>query len=240
MSVVMPAYNEQAVIAETVSALDRALSETDFDCEILVVNDGSTDRTEAILEQLVATSATVRFVTNPGPNGYGHAVRHGLDHYSGDAVAVVMADGSDRPADVIRYFEAIREGHDCAFGTRFSGGTTVTGYPWFKLALNRIGNWLIARLVGRDYDDFTNGFKCFRRPVIDGMRPLVSGQFNLTVEMSLKAVLSGASFAVVPNDWTQRAGGQSKFKVLSLAWLYLLTIAYCLIGHRLTRLPGPR
>ncbi len=67
------------------------------------------------------------------------------------------------------------------------------------------------------------------------MQPLVCGEFNLTIEMSLKAVLGGATFAVVPNSWVQRSAGESKFKLLSLSWLYLMTIVYCLIDARLKR-----
>jgi dolichol-phosphate mannosyltransferase len=98
-----------------------------------------------------------------------------------------------------------------------------------------LGNRLIAWLVGSDYTDFTNGFKCFRREVIARIEPLVGAQFNLTIEMSIKATLSGARIAVLPNSWIERAEGVSKFNVLSLGSVYLLTIAYCLIQHRLAR-----
>jgi dolichol-phosphate mannosyltransferase len=174
-------------------------------------------------------------VTNPGPHGYGCAVRHGLRHFTGDAVVVMMADGSDSPEDAVTYFRQIRDGYDCAFGMRFGPNARVTGYPRFKRLLNRVGNRVIAWLVGSDYTDFTNGFKCFHREVIARIEPLVGARFNLTIEMSIKATLSGARVAVVPNRWIERAEGVSKFSVLSACWDYLLTIAYCLIQHRLAR-----
>jgi len=238
LSVVIPAYNEESVIAGTVRALADRLEGLDY--ELLVVNDGSSDRTEAVLLELERDLSRLRHVNNVGQHGYGHAVRCGLAHYAGDAVAIVMADGSDSPEDLVRYFFKLREGYDCAFGSRFTGQSRMAGYPRFKAVLNRLGNWLIAVLVDRRYSDFTNGFKCFRRPIIDGMQPLVSGKFNLTVEMSIKAVLGGARYAVVPNDWTGRTGGESKFRIFRMGGLYLLTIAYCLIGHRLTRQEAPR
>lgn len=235
LSVVMPAYNEAAVLAATLRPLVTALDAAAIDYEILVIDDASRDATAAVLVELEQSMPRLRHLTNPGPHGYGCAVRHGLAHYTGDAVVVAMADGSDAPGDLIAYFRAIEAGYDCAFGMRFGPDARVEGYPRFKRLLNRAGNRLIAWLVGADYTDFTNGFKCFRRPVIDRMQPLVGAQFNLTVEMSMKAVLGGAHFAVVPNSWIEREAGQSKFKLLQVGGLYLLTIAYCLIQHRLAR-----
>src|SRR4051794_29738554 len=97
LSVVIPAYNEEAVIGATLRGLIDHFDRQDFDYEILVVNDGSRDSTEAVLLTLEQSAPRLRHVTNPGPHGYGRAVRHGLDHFSGDAVVVVMGDGSDAP-----------------------------------------------------------------------------------------------------------------------------------------------
>lgn len=235
LSVVVPAYDEAGVIGETLAALREALDREGFAYEVVVVDDGSADATPALLAALAADWPQLRPVRHEGPHGYGHAVRRGLAEYRGEAVAVAMADGSDSPADLVRYYRAILDGADCAFGTRFSGGARVEGYPRFKLALNRAGNWLISALVGRHFEDWTNGFKCFRRPVVERMQPLVCGEFNLTVEMSIKAALSGARIVVAPNDWRQRDGGESKFRTLRLARLYLMTVAYCLLQHRLAR-----
>ncbi len=233
LSIVVPAYNEEAVIAATLRALIAHLDREQIDYEIIVVNDASRDGTETVLLGLEADFPRLRHIINPGPHGYGCAVRCGLLHFTGDAVVVVMADGSDRPEDVVAYFRKIQEGYDCAFGMRFGPNARVTGYPRFKRVLNRAGNRLVAWSVGSDYTDFTNGFKCFRREVIARIQPLVGAQFNLTIEMSMKAVLSGARFAVVPNSWIERSEGVSKFRVLRLSWMYLLTILYCLIQHKL-------
>ena len=94
LSVVMPAYNEASVIAETVRALAGELDRQDFPYEILVVNDASRDATEAVLVELERSFAHLRHVNNPGPHGYGCAVRHGLAHFRGDAVVVAMAVAS--------------------------------------------------------------------------------------------------------------------------------------------------
>src|SRR5438105_2885168 len=92
LSVVIPAYNEESVIGGTLRALAARLQEIDF--ELLVVDDGSSDRTKETLIDLKRTLPQLRHINNPGPHGYGYAVRYGLASYRGDAVAIVMADGS--------------------------------------------------------------------------------------------------------------------------------------------------
>jgi dolichol-phosphate mannosyltransferase len=233
LSVVIPAYNEETVIEATVRSLEATLSRACIDHEILVVNDGSGDGTESLLTRLETEIESLRHENNPGPHGYGYAVRYGLDRYRGDAVVITMADGSDAPADLVAYFNQIEAGYDCAFGSRFTGGPKVDGYPAVKRVINRLGNRLIGLMLRASYGDFTNGFKCYRRCVIDAMQPLVSGQFNLTIEMSIKAVASGASFALVPTDWCDREAGISKFKLLAQSRLYLLTLFYTLTVVRI-------
>lgn len=233
VSIVIPAYNEESVIKATIAAQAAALDRSGLPYELRVVDDGSTDATWEILQSLRGAYPSLRCVKNEGPGGYGMAVKAGLNSFQGDAVIVAMADGSDNPDDIVAYARALEEGYGCAFGQRFSGQSKVQGYPPLKRVLNRLGNWLIGVLTGSSYTDFTNGFKGYRRQVIEAMQPLVSADFNLTVEMSIKAVQSGAPFKVIENDWMDRAGGESKFNIGRLGTRYLLTIAYCLLHHYL-------
>ena len=236
VSVVIPAYNEEAVIEATVRALCSALEAAGMAHEVRVVDDQSSDSTWAILSRLSAEIPAVTPVRNEGKGGYGLAVRAGLGTFEGDAVIVSMADGSDSPSDVVAYARALAGGFDCAFGNRCSGQTQVQDYPLMKKVLNRAGNMTIAYLTGyRHYRDFTNGFKGYRRHVVEAMNPLISADFNLTVEMSVKAVLSGASVQVIPNSWRDRDGGVSKFNLGRLGPRYLATIAYCLLGDYIRR-----
>ena len=232
-SIVMPAYNEEDVIEQTLLELTTHLDSCDFDYEIVVVNDGSSDNTEAILEQMEAKFNTIRHVNNQGAHGYGYAIRKGLEVYKGDAVVIVTSDGSDAPKDITSYFHKIIEGYDCAFGSRFIAGATVSGYPKGKLIINRITNRLLSWILRSKYTDFTNGFKCYRRHVIDDMQPLVAGQFNITIELAVSATLRGWRYAVVPTDWTQRDAGDSSFYIKQLLKPYALTLIYCLTRNYL-------
>ncbi len=230
-SVVMPAYNEEAVIEATITELSAHLDGAGYRYEIVVVDDASLDRTAEVLKTLSKRLPQLRAIHNSGPNGYGFAIHKGLNAYKGDAVVIVTSDGADSPKDVAAYFDAILAGADCAFGMRFGSGSTVKGYPPVKKILNRWANWIVGRLARSDYRDFTNGFKCYRRDVVEAMQPIISGQFNITIEMSLKAVLDGWKVTVVPNDWHQREGGQSSFHIRKLIRPYAATLLYCLNRH---------
>ena len=236
LSVVIPAYNEEGCIASTVQALYSKLREEQIHHEIFVVNDNSKDNTEAILIELQKAIPTLRFVTNRPPNGFGFAVRAGLENYSGDVVAVYMADASDRPEDLVRYWRTLwKDDVDCVFGNRWGKGARVIDYPQHKLLLNRFGNFVIGAMMGIRYRDTTNAFKMYRRHVIDGIQPLLSHHFNLTVELPLKAMVRGYTYSVVPNDWINRKTGVSKLKIQEMSSRYLFILLYCLIEKTLSR-----
>lgn len=235
LSVVIPAHNEEGHIEGTVRALVGALQEAGIKHEILVVNDSSRDGTRAVLERLNREIPTVRFVDNVKPNGFGFAVRRGLADFRGSAVAIVMADGSDQPEDVVAFWRKLQQGYDCVFGTRFSRGGKVIDYPRHKLMLNRIGNAMIRTLFFSGYNDFSNAFKMYRRKVVAGIQPLLSQHFNLTVEMPLKALVRGYTYAVVPNTWVNRKEGVSKFKIREMGSRYFFIILYCLLEKWLSR-----
>ncbi|HEU4886972.1 MAG TPA: glycosyltransferase family 2 protein [Thermoanaerobaculia bacterium] len=235
LSVVIPAHNEEGSLAATIHSLVGALEGEKIPHEILVVNDHSTDGTAEVLQQLAEQYPTVRSVENERRGGFGQAVHTGIDTYTGDAFCLVMADGSDDPKDVIQYYRKLLEGYECAFGSRFMAGSKVVNYPKHKLVLNRIVNLFIRLLFGLRYNDITNAFKCYRRNVIDGIRPILSHHFNLTVELPLKAIARGFSYAVVPIRWYGRTHGVSKLRIQEMGSRYLFIILYVLLERVLSR-----
>jgi dolichol-phosphate mannosyltransferase len=235
LSVVIPAHNEAGSVAATLSGLAVALRAAGIDHELIVVDDSSSDGTGETVLAAAAEHGGIRYVRSQKPRGFGFAVRQGLEVMTGDAVAVVMADGSDAPADVIRYVRVLEDGYDCAFGSRFVRGGSVSGYPRPKLILNRIVNWGIRALFRHGYDDTTNAFKAYRREVIDTVHPLLSNHFNLTVELPLKAVIRGHSYAIVPISWTNRAAGHSKLALQEMGSRYLFIILYAFLERHLSR-----
>jgi len=235
LSLVIPAQNEEGSIEGTIQAFARALEAESIPFEIVVVDDGSSDGTVAEAHRLSREHSQVRLVENHGRHGFGMAVRAGLENFQGDAVAIAMADGSDSPSDVVRYYRALQQGYDCVFGSRFIRGGKVYDYPLHKLLLNRLANRFIGLLFGFRFNDTTNAFKCYRRQVIQGMQPLISPHFNLTVEMPLKAVVRGFSYAVVPINWTNRKTGVSKLKIKEMGSRYLFIVLYLWLEKHLAR-----
>jgi dolichol-phosphate mannosyltransferase len=235
LSVVIPAHNEQGSIASTVASIVTRLDAEGIAHEVVCVDDSSTDGTLAVIERLADQDPRIVALRSPLPNGFGFAVRAGLQAYRGDAVAIMMADGSDCPDDLIAYWRLLQAGYDCAFGSRFIAGSRVTDYPLFKRVLNRAANAGIRILFGHGYNDTTNAFKAYRREVIDNVQPLLSHHFNLTVEIPLKAIVRGHSYAIVPISWRNRKSGTSKLHVQEMGSRYAYIVLSVFLEHHLTR-----
>jgi dolichol-phosphate mannosyltransferase len=233
LSVVIPAYNEAESLPETLGSLFSTLAREQIPHELLVVNDNSKDATEDVLQSLAAEMPSLTWVKNSGPNGFGYAVRYGLERYSGDCVAVFMADMSDSPEDLVLFYQKLSEGYDCVFGSRFKKGGKVIDYPAHKLWINRLANTLVRFSFGYAYNDTTNAFKLYRRETMEGLKPFLSPHFNLTVELPLKAIVRGYSYKVVPNSWRNRTTGQSNLKIKEMGSRYLFILVYCWIEKRL-------
>src|SRR4051794_3002106 len=235
LSVVIPAHNEEGSVEQTVRAVVDRLRREEIDYEIVVVDDASTDGTAAIVRRLAAHDPGIRYLLSPYRNGFGFAVRAGLDVYTGDAVAIMMADLSDSPDDLVAYHRLIEAGYDCAFGSRFIRGGATHDYPFVKLVLNRAVNLFIRLLFGHGYNDTTNAFKAYRREVIETVQPLLSHHFNLTVELPLKAVVRGHSYAIVPITWRNRQAGVSKLRMQEMGGRYLYIVLMVFLEHHLSR-----
>jgi dolichol-phosphate mannosyltransferase len=235
LSIVIPAHNEREAIGPTVAKLAETLAAADIPFEIVVVNDHSSDGTPEVLDQLAQAYPMMRWVSNELPGGFGYAIRAGLDEFRGDAVCIVMADASDDPRDVVTYYSKLLEGYECVFGSRFTRKSRVVDYPRLKLAINRLANWFIRVLFRIRLNDTTNAFKCYRREVIEGVQPILSPHFNITVELPLKAIIRGYSYAIVPINWYNRTTGVSKLKIKEMGSRYLFIVLYAWLEKRLSR-----
>ncbi len=235
LSVVMPAQNEEGSVGATVEGVTAALERERIDYEVVVVDDASEDSTAIVVEAIAADNPRVRCHRSHYERGFGMAIRAGLDVFEGDAVAIVMADASDDPEDLVRYHRLLEEGWDCAFGSRFVPGARIYDYPRLKLAINRLANWFIRVLFRHRYNDTTNAFKAYRREVIETIQPLLSKHFNLTVEMPLKAIVRGHSYEVIPTSWTNRTSGVPKLAMKEMGSRYLFIVLYVWLENALSR-----
>ena len=256
LSVIIPARDEEGCIASTVEHLHLELDLRGVPHEIIVVDDGSRDSTWKILQEEAARlnsrpsspnsglrspnshpqntrhslpgtlNQILRPLQNPGPHGFGRAITLGLDAMTGDAAVIFMADESDDCRDVVRYWEKLNEGYDCVFGSRFMKGGGTIDYPPIKLLMNRLANAFVRFLFRHGLNDTTNAFKAYRKEVIDGIRPILSPHFNITVELPLKAIVRGYNFAVIPITWRNRRHGVAKLKIKEMGSRYLFIVLY--------------
>ena len=178
LSVVVPAHNEEQCLPRMLEGLYEKLKHAHISHEIIVVNDHSVDGTNAAVKECQKNIPTLLLHHNSYPSGFGLAVRCGLDRYKGDYVAIMMADESDSPDDLVRFYKKIKEGYDCVFGSRFIRGGRTIDYPGLKLILNRFANHFIRLVFGIKYNDVTNAFKLYRRQTIDGLRPFLAPHFR--------------------------------------------------------------
>lgn len=235
LSVVIPARDEEGCIASTIEHLHLELKLQNVPHEIVVVDDGSKDRTWEILGELRGHIVDLSPVRNQGEHGFGCAVVCGINAARGDAVVIMMADESDDCRDVVRYWKTLNEGWDCVFGSRFMAGGGVIDYPWLKLRVNRLANLFIRVLFGTSLNDTTNAFKAYRKTALDGCRPLLAPHFNLTVEIPLKAMVRGYSWTMIPITWRNRRTGEPKLKIKEMGSRYFFICAYIWLEKHFSR-----
>lgn len=235
LSLLIPVRNEETVIGKTISAIRNVLDGASIHYEIIIINDGSTDNTKSVLQDLCSQYSSVAYIDNPAPNGFGLAIRRGLEVFDGRNVIIVMGDGSDDPRDIVSYYQILEHEAECAFGSRFIPKAHVHDYPIHKLILNRIANTFIKLLFGITYNDTTNAFKGYRRDVIKSLTPLLSHHFNLTVELPLKVIVRGYTYKVIPINWYNRLTGISKLKIREMGGRYLFIILYLWLEKILAR-----
>ena len=225
LSVVIPAYNEEQNIGRCLEELRHVLRDKyHIPYEIIVVNDNSTDGTEDVIRAEMERDPAVRLLNRTPPGGFGRAVRAGVEAVGGDVVVIYMADLSDDPEDVVAYYRKIGEGYDCVYGSRFVRGAAVENYPRLKRVVNRVVNTCVRLLFWTRFNDLTNAFKAYRTDVVRDCGPYRSCHFNITLEMSLGALIRRYNIAQVPIRWYGRTWGSSKLKMREMGRRYLSTL----------------
>ncbi|MGH9496616.1 MAG: dolichyl-phosphate beta-glucosyltransferase [Candidatus Sulfotelmatobacter sp.] len=172
-SIVIPAYNEEPRLVATLNSVLAYVHAQDWDAEVIVVNDGSRDRTAEIVKTFAAKEPTLRLVENPGNRGKGFSVRNGMLHARGRVVLFTDADLSSPIEEAPKLFRALDEGADIAVGSRWLRAETQTQrQPVHRQVFGRIFNVLLHVILGLPFADTQCGFKAFKRPAVDAIFPL--------------------------------------------------------------------
>ena len=225
VSIIIPIRNEESLLKKIVEQLENKLK--DLTCEIVLINDFSTDNTFSILEKLIENKNQFKLYNNKR-KGLGGAITEGINRSTGELICIMMSDLSDDIEDFKKYYNIIKEKQiDAVFGSRFIRGSKVIDYPKKKLILNRIFNIATKLLFISDYNDFTNAFKIYKKNAILKTFPLVSESFNIFLELPLKMISRKMKYKIIPISWTNRKEGDSKFDIRELKSKYLFTLIYC-------------
>ena len=230
ISLVIPARNEEKLIVPVAQKITEALRNAGISYECIVLNDGSTDQTGPLLDLLAQQDPCVKVVHRKPPHGVGWAIREGLQAVTGEGVIIAMGDGSDDPKDVVQYAHLLQKGYDCVLGSRFRPGSQVLDYPKLKLALNRLGNFLVQVLFWLPYNDVTNAFKAYRTQLVRSIPLLLSTSFEINLELPLQVLRLSRHPIEVPIRWMGRSEGQSKLAIWSESARYFIRLLMLRFG----------
>ena len=227
LTILIPVRDEEENVKIISNKIESEISNPNY--ELLFVNDYSQDNTLSVIEELQLKNNKIRYVNNQ-KKGLGGAITLGIDSSKGKYLCIMMSDSSDTVQDLNRYYETITSDDlDAVFGSRFIKGGKTIDYPIIKLILNRIGNLLAKFLMWSDLNDFTNGFKIYKKTSLTGLYPLISESFNIFFELPLKTISRGYKYKIIPISYYNRTVGEAKFKINELGSKYLFTLLYCFL-----------
>ena len=203
ISIVIPAYNESARIGKALAEVLRCVHERNWHAEILVVNDGSSDSTAAVVDEFAQLYPEVRLLNNPQNRGKGFSVRHGVLHAVGEIVMFTDADLSAPMEEAERLFQALEEGADIAIGSRWLERNRQTlKQPLYRQLFGRCFNAITRLVMGLPFADTQCGFKAFRRPVAQTIFQLQRiERWGFDPELLFIALKRGYKVKEVPVTW---------------------------------------
>ncbi len=227
LSIIIPCRNEENGLEKTVNEIIKNIKVNEY--EILIIDDFSSDLTPEITKRLSEKINNLKYFKN-NSKGLGGAINKGINEASKKNICFFMADMSDDVNDLNRYYEIlIKDNLDAVLGSRFISGSKVFDYPKSKLILNRVFNYFVKIIFFSNYNDFTNAFKIYKLECLKDLKPLVSENFNIFLEMPLKVISRNYEYKITPINWTNRKEGEAKFKIKELSSKYIFTLIYCFI-----------
>lgn len=234
LSVVIPAYNEENGIAEIASrvlAVEPALQKVGVErLELLVVDDGSQDRTAEVAESIPGV-CLIRHFSN---KGYGAALKTGFSKASGALIGFLDADGTYPPEYFPQLCQAALNGADLVIGSRMAGADSQMPFT------RRVGNFFFANLLTllshQKVTDSASGMRVFKRDILEHMYPLPDG-LNLTPVMSTRAVHEKIRIEEIPIPYSERVG-RSKLSVVRDGSLFMQSMLWTVLSYNPVRILG--
>jgi glycosyltransferase involved in cell wall biosynthesis len=243
VSVVVPCHNEEMNVGPLISRLVDLYDP--YICEIVLVNDNSTDNTGEVIDLLAAADPRIKPLHRTPPNGVGRAIADGLRAANGKYVLSLDCDFQHLLPEIRDLFDGIAEGYDVALGSRFSRHSVLLNYPFAKIIANRAFHTIARVVLFTRFRDLTNNLKLMRREVVEDLLLRQPG-FAVNAETGLQPLLLGYRIREVPVSWIGRGldMGQSSFRVLKVGggywrvlyglwlWQFFKTGPYRELGRR--------
>ena len=220
MTLLIPAYNEEAVLERF---LDAALGSAAPDWELLVVDDGSADRTGDIADAAAQSHDSVRVIHHSRNRGLGGALATGFRNAQGDVVVTIDADLS-HPLDLVPRMVAETAHSDVVFASRFIAGGSMLGVPQHRVLISTLANRVLRVLLRTQTHDLTTGLRAYRRPAVQSLDLRATG-FAVQLEITVRLEAAGCRAVEVPLVLGNRAAGESKMRYLQLLPRYAAVTA---------------
>ncbi len=225
LSIVVPSHNEERNLPSLVESLDALRKREGWNCEIVLVNDNSTDGTGNVAEGLSREYKNITVIHRSSSPGMGNALKEGTSAAKGSTIIWTMADKSDNPETFPKMIEGIKSGYDLVFGSRYIRGGSRGDLAFHKAFFSRSYSLLAKIVFGLKVNDITNAFRCFRKKVFDSVK-LESGDFAISPEFAIKAHKAGFRLGEVPTGYTDRKEGKTTFKIMKMGPRYLSMFRY--------------
>lgn len=214
LSIILPVYNEGSNITKQIRELEKNLQNKH---ETLIIYDFDEDTTVPYVRKLQKKYHSVLLKKNIFGRGVITAVKTGFEASKGSAVVVMPADLADDPETINKMYKKLLGGFDIVCATRYAKGGKKMGGGLIKTTLSRIAGITTPLLLGIPTTDIANGFKMYRKKVIESIKIESRGGWEYSIEIVIKAHHMGFAIAEVPTVWRDRTSGKSKFKLLK--WL---------------------
>jgi glycosyltransferase involved in cell wall biosynthesis len=208
VSVVIPAYNEEKTIEEILIRTSRTMETIGIPYEVIVVNDGSSDKT-----RLLAETHKTTVLSNGRNIGKGHALRRGFQNATGNIIITIDADGSHKPEEIPKLLEPLLKGADIVAGSRFLGNREKDSVKKLHIIGNHLFNLLIFLLTRKRITDSQTGFRAFRKKVIRKIK-LTSEGYEIETELTMKTLKNGFLLQEEPITCEKRRDGCSHLNPL--------------------------
>jgi glycosyltransferase involved in cell wall biosynthesis len=218
VSVIIPAYNEEETIEEILLRTNKTMENLGFPYEIIVVDDGSTDKTRLLAERQKAT------ILNYGTNkGKGYALRTGIQKATGNIIITMDADGSHQPEEIPQLVKPLLSGVDIVAGSRFLGNRENGSIKKLNILGNNIFNLLILLLTKKQITDSQTGFRALKKKVFQEIE-ITSEGYQIETELTVKTLRNGYTIQEEPITCEKRRNGLSHLNPLSDGFKIFKTI----------------